>query len=161
MALPGSAYIIPRGWRVAAAILIRFKLGGREDEVEHRDSLKRRSDAFMAKELREYVDVAVVRDFVSKLSGLKRRVDPQDAVDTGAGLEDARIQPNPVRDPLVKLARGERTRRQLDLPGRRQSHLRIGEICPRGDRDALAACAHPGSSRRTVRSRPRWFATYS
>jgi integrase len=56
----------------------------------------------------EEVDVAVVTDLVSELSSLKRESIRKTLNVLAMVLDHARVQPNPVRDPLVKLPRGER-----------------------------------------------------
>ena len=56
----------------------------------------------------EEIDVAAVTDLVAELSTLKRESIRKTLSVLAQVLDHAREQPNPVRDPLVKLPRGER-----------------------------------------------------
>jgi integrase len=62
----------------------------------------------------EEIDVAAVTDLVAQLSGLKRESIRKTLSVLAQVLDHARVQPNPVRDPLVKLPRGER--REVNPP---------------------------------------------
>jgi integrase len=54
------------------------------------------------------IDVAAITDLVAELSSLKRESIRKTLSVLAQVLDHARVQPNPVRDPLVKLPRGER-----------------------------------------------------